>query len=92
MINRSLAFLATALGALVLGVASPATVSGLVGVGVARAQSPAPSGGTAADPGVDDTTAAVDPDADAEHDDAPTTEDDILNLMKSTFDARELDQ
>jgi len=29
---------------------------------------------------------------DAEHDDAPTTEDDILNLMKSTFDARELDQ
>jgi DNA polymerase-3 subunit gamma/tau len=30
--------------------------------------------------------------ADAEHDDAPTTEDDILNLMKSTFDARELDQ
>jgi DNA polymerase-3 subunit gamma/tau len=28
----------------------------------------------------------------AEHDDAPTTEDDILNLMKSTFDARELDQ
>jgi len=28
----------------------------------------------------------------AEHEDAPATEDDILNLMKSTFDARELDQ
>jgi DNA polymerase-3 subunit gamma/tau len=28
----------------------------------------------------------------AEHEDAPASEDDILNLMKSTFDARELDQ
>jgi hypothetical protein len=48
VISRCLAFLAAALGALVLGVASTATVSGLVGVDVARAQSPAPSPGTPA--------------------------------------------
>ena len=28
----------------------------------------------------------------AEAEDAPTTEDDVLELMKSTFDARELDE
>src|SRR4051812_3998057 len=63
MINRSLAFLVAALGALVLGLASTATVGGLVGVDVAHAQSPAPSAGTAAGSAVDDTTAAADPDA-----------------------------
>src|SRR3954469_1385372 len=69
MINRSLAFLVAALGALVLGLASTATVGGPVGVDVAHAQSPAPSAGTAADSGVDDTTAAGDPDPDAQLDD-----------------------
>src|SRR4051794_11924348 len=57
MINRSLAFLVAALGALVLGLASTATMGGPVGVDVARAQSPVPSAGTAADSGVDDTSA-----------------------------------
>jgi hypothetical protein len=60
MIKRSLATLAAALGALVLGLASTATVDGLVGVDVARAQSTAPAAGTAAtdpdpDAGLDDT-------------------------------------
>src|SRR4051795_12292250 len=69
MINRSLAFLVAALGALVLGLASTATIGGAVGVDVARAQSPVPSAGTAADSGVGDTTAAADPDPDAQLDD-----------------------
>src|SRR4051812_41835791 len=72
MINRSLAFLVAALGALVLGLASTATVGGLVGVDVAHAQSPAPSAGAAADSAVDDTTAAADPDPDAGLDDTAT--------------------
>jgi len=72
MINRSVAFLVAALGALVLGLASSSTVGELVGVDVARAQSPAPSAGTAADPGVDDTTAAADPAPDAQLDDTAT--------------------
>src|SRR3954462_14653994 len=57
MINRSLAFLVAALGALILGLASTATMGGPVGVDVARGQSPVPSAGTAADSGVDDTSA-----------------------------------
>jgi hypothetical protein len=71
MIDWSRAFLVAALGALVLGLASTAMVGGLVGVDVARAQSPAPSAGTAVSPvsGVDDTTAAADPDPDAQLDD-----------------------
>jgi len=72
MINRSFVMLVPALGALVLGLASTATVGGLVGVDVARAQSPLPSAGTAADAGVDDTTAAADPDPDAQLDDTAT--------------------
>src|SRR4051794_38144505 len=72
IINRSLAFLVAALGALVLGLASSSTVGELVGVDVARAQSPAPSVGTAADPGVDDMTAAADPAPDAQLDDTAT--------------------
>jgi hypothetical protein len=62
MINRSLALLAAALGALALGLASTPTVGGLVGVDVARAQSPASSAGTA----------ATDPDPDAPLDDTAT--------------------
>jgi hypothetical protein len=60
MIKRSLALLAAALGTLVLGLASTATVDGFVGVELARAQSTAPAAGTAAtdpdpDVGLDDT-------------------------------------
>jgi hypothetical protein len=57
MTNRLLALAAATLGALVLGLASTAGVGGLAGVGVARAQSPAPPADAAVPPdsGGDDT-------------------------------------
>ena len=57
MTNRLFALAAATLGALVLGLASTAGVGGLAGVGVARAQSPAPPADAGVPPasGGDDT-------------------------------------